>query len=49
MNMQDIYKEAMGVNSTLDKNKLQEATKAFFEKLNHSTLPPYFNWVEEIF
>lgn len=49
MNMQDIYKEAMTVNSTLDKDKLQEATKAFFEKLNFATLPPSFNWVDEIF
>ena len=48
MAMENIYKEAMALNTTDDMEERREKAKAFFEKLNYMELPAHFNWAEEI-
>jgi len=48
MALENIYKEAMALNTTDDMDERREKAKAFFEKLNHMELPAHFNWAEEI-
>ncbi|ACN13998.1 AcsM1 [Desulforapulum autotrophicum HRM2] len=49
MGMETLYKEVMDLNLMDDNDQKEAAAKAFFEKLNHSKLPEYFNWADEIF
>ncbi len=48
MGMEQIYKEAMELNTMDDMEKRREAAKTFFEKLNSMEFPQYFNWAEDI-
>jgi len=48
MGMEQIYKEAMELNTMDDMGKRREAAKTFFEKLNSMEFPQYFNWAEDI-
>jgi len=48
MAMENIYKDAMALNTTDDMDERREKAKAFFEKLNYMELPAHFNWAEEI-
>ncbi len=49
MAMQDYYKKVMEINQMADLDARDKAAKAFFDDLNKSQLPEYFNWAEEIF
>jgi acetyl-CoA synthetase/4-hydroxybutyrate---CoA ligase (AMP-forming) len=49
MSLESIYREAMALNTIKDMGKREAETKAFFEKLNQTTLPDKFNWAAEIF
>ncbi len=49
MGMEKLYKEVMDLNMMDDNDQKEAAAKAFFEKLNHTKLPEYFNWADEIF
>jgi len=49
MGMENLYKEVMELNVMDDNDQKEAAAKAFFEKLNHTKLPEYFNWADEIF
>jgi 4-hydroxybutyrate---CoA ligase (AMP-forming) len=48
MNMHQLYQEVMNLNMMADDDRKEAAARAFFEKLNLSVLPEYFNWAEEI-
>jgi len=48
MGMESLYKEVMNLNTMEDLDKRREAAQAFFDKLNTSEFPEYFNWAEEI-
>ena len=49
MGMENLYKEVMNLNQMDDNDQKEASAKAFFEKLNHTKLPEYFNWADEIF
>ncbi|AOY58355.1 MULTISPECIES: acyl-CoA synthetase [Desulfococcus] len=49
MSLENFYRDAMALNTIADMEKRKEAAKAFFEKLNQTTLPEKFNWAAEIF
>ncbi|GBC59214.1 acetyl-CoA synthetase [Desulfonema ishimotonii] len=49
MSLESVYREAMALNTIRDMEKREAGTKAFFEKLNQTTLPDKFNWAAEIF
>ncbi len=49
MGMENLYKEVMELNGMDDNDQKEAAAKAFFEKLNATALPEYFNWADEIF
>ncbi|BBO82517.1 acetyl-CoA synthetase [Desulfosarcina ovata subsp. sediminis] len=49
MSVVSFYREAMAINTISDMGKREAAAKAFFEKLNQTTLPEQFNWAAEIF
>jgi acetyl-CoA synthetase/4-hydroxybutyrate---CoA ligase (AMP-forming) len=49
MSLENVYREAMALNTITDMGKRESATKTFFEKLNRTTLPEKFNWAAEIF
>ncbi|MCF8045084.1 MAG: AMP-binding protein [Desulfarculaceae bacterium] len=49
MGMESLYKEVMDLNRMEDGSEKENQAKAFFDKLNSTPLPEYFNWAEEIF
>ncbi len=49
MGMADLYREVMDINMMDDNDQKKDVAKAFFEKLNFTKLPEYFNWADEIF
>lgn len=49
MGMESLYKEVMAINLMEDDDRKDATAKAFFERLNFTELPEYFNWAEEIF
>ncbi|MFO7752393.1 MAG: AMP-binding protein [Desulfobacteraceae bacterium] len=49
MGMESLYKEVMDLNLMEDGTEKENQAKAFFDKLNSTPLPEYFNWAEEIF
>ena len=49
MSLGNVYKEAMELNTIKDMGQRESAAKAFFDKLNKTTLPDKFNWAVEIF
>ena len=49
MSLENVYREAMALNTITDMGKRESAAKTFFEKLNRTTLPDKFNWAAEIF
>jgi len=46
--LRDFYLEFMKLVSMPDTDEKGEAMKSFFDKLNRSRLPEYFNWAEEV-
>ena len=49
MSLENVYREAMNLNTIADMGTRESAAKAFFEKLNQAPLPDKFNWAAEIF
>ena len=49
MGMESLYKDVMDLNQMEDGTEKENQAKAFFDKLNSTPLPEYFNWTEEIF
>ena len=49
MQIQSLFKEVMALNMMADNADKAAAARSFFEKLNATALPTYFNWADEIF
>lgn len=49
MSMQEYYRRVMEINQITDLDARDKAAKEFFDKLNKTELPEYFNWAAEIF
>jgi acetyl-CoA synthetase/4-hydroxybutyrate---CoA ligase (AMP-forming) len=47
--MKSVYKDFMEMQSIEDKGQRHRVAETFFDKLNHTPWPEYFNWEDEIF
>jgi acetyl-CoA synthetase/4-hydroxybutyrate---CoA ligase (AMP-forming) len=49
MALENVFREVMAINTIRDMDEREAAAGAFFEKLNHLSLPDRFNWAADIF